>query len=109
MPWPPTIPERLDLVVQVCCGLAAFPPTTDKVWSEPIESAWPLTSGPSQIGCGTDPHEFTYSCAIEAELVSDRSNRQTSGTERVDLVVTTFIPNLDSAQCREGCCGSLFI
>ena len=103
------IPERLDLVVQVGCGLAAFPPTTDKVWSEPIESAWPLTSSPSQIRSGTDPHEFTYCCAIEAELVSDRGNRQASDTERVDLGVTTFVPNLNSAQRREGRCGSLCI
>jgi hypothetical protein len=42
-------------------------------------------------------------------LVSDRSNRQTSAAERVDLGVTTFIPNLDSAQRREGRCGSLCI
>jgi hypothetical protein len=42
-------------------------------------------------------------------LVSDRSNRQTSDTERVDLGVTTFVPNLRSALRREGRCGSLFI
>ena len=108
-PLATAISERLDLVVQVGCGLAALLPATDEVWSEPIESARALTSDPSQIGCGADPHESTYSRAIEAELVSDRSNRQASGPEGVDLGVTTFIPNLDSAQRRDYRCGPLLI
>jgi len=68
-----------------------------------------LTGRPSQIRCGTDPHELPYGCAIETELVGDRSNRQTSDTERMDLGVTMFIPNLNSAQRREGRYASLFI
>jgi hypothetical protein len=43
------------------------------------------------------------------ELISDRSNRQTSAAEGVDLGVATFIPNLDSAHRRERRGGSLFI
>jgi hypothetical protein len=34
------------------------------------------------------------------ELLSDRSNRQTSSAERVDLRVTTLIPTLDPARGR---------
>jgi hypothetical protein len=55
------------------------------------------------------PAKVSNGRAIEVELVSDRSNRQTSGAEGVDLGMTTFIPKLDSAQRREDGCGSLFI
>jgi len=104
-----TIAEGADLVVQVRGDLAAFPPAADHVRSEPIESAWSLTSGTSQVRSGTDPHESSNGGAIEVELVSDGSNRQASAAESVDLGVATFIPILDSAQRRERRCGSLFI
>jgi hypothetical protein len=68
-----------------------------------------VAGGPLEIRGGPDPTESSNGGAIEMELVSDRSNRETSAAEGVDLGVATFIPNLDSAQRRERRCGSLFI
>jgi hypothetical protein len=99
----------VDLVVQVCGHLASFLPSADQVWSEPIESAWSLAGGAPEIRGGPDSNESSNGGAIEVELISDRSNRQTSAAEGVDLGVATFIPNLDSTRRRERRCGSLFI
>jgi hypothetical protein len=104
-----TIAECPEFIMKERGNLAAFLPSADQVRSEPIESAWSLSGRPPEIRGGPDPNKSSNGGAIEVELISNRSNRQASAVEGVDLGVATFIPNLDSAQRRQCRCGSLFI
>src|SRR5206468_6774295 len=84
--------------------LTTFLPTPHEIWSESIKPAWALSSWTAQIGGGVDSDELAHGCAIEAELLRDRSDVHAFAAQRVDLGMTTRIPTLDST-LRYGNCG----